>query len=156
MRFGFLEICIKHDGHCDKQILVNYSQKQYRQRISLGQSNNALTMLIIINLVMFVLLSLIYVFFVFIYREDGQAQAVFQEKILKWFVLPSNLSELSTKPWTVFTYMFAHTRVLHILGNTLWLWAFGYIMQDLTGNRKIIPVFYLWWPGGCACIPGFL
>ena len=110
-------------------------------------------MLIIINLVMFVLLSLIYVFFVFIYREDGQAQAVFQEKILKWFVLPSNLSELSTKPWTVFTYMFAHTRVLHILGNTLWLWAFGYIMQDLTGNRKIIPVFIY---GGLAGALAFL
>ena len=110
-------------------------------------------MLIIINLVMFVLLSLIYVFFVFIYREDGQAQAVFQEKILKWFVLSSNLSELSTKPWTVFTYMFAHTRVLHILGNTLWLWAFGYIMQDLTGNRKIIPVFIY---GGLAGALAFL
>jgi hypothetical protein len=39
--------------------------------------------------------------------------------------------------------MFVHDTqgVWHILGNLLWLWAFGYILQDLTGNRKIIPVF---------------
>ena len=37
--------------------------------------------------------------------------------------------------------MFVHTGILHILGNMLWLWGFGYIMQDLTGNKKIIPVF---------------
>ena len=40
--------------------------------------------------------------------------------------------------------MFVHdTRnVWHILGNLLWLWAFGYILQDLTGNRKLIPIFF--------------
>ena len=31
--------------------------------------------------------------------------------------------------------------VWHIIGNMIWLWAFGYILQDLTGNRKIIPIF---------------
>lgn len=39
--------------------------------------------------------------------------------------------------------MFVHDTqsVWHIVGNLLWLWAFGYILQDLTGNRKIIPIF---------------
>jgi membrane associated rhomboid family serine protease len=118
-----------------------YPEKEYRQRISLGQSNNALTMLIIVNLVAFVILTFIRVFFFFLYREDGQADALFEERILKWFVLPSNLGDLGARPWTIFTYMFTHTGVLHILGNTLWLWAFGYILQDLTGNRKIFPLF---------------
>lgn len=27
------------------------------------------------------------------------------------------------------------------LANMLWLWTFGYIMQDLTGNRKLIPLY---------------
>jgi hypothetical protein len=37
--------------------------------------------------------------------------------------------------------MFVHTVLWHIFGNMLWLWMFGYILQDLTGNRKIFPVF---------------
>ena len=130
-----------------------YPEKQYRQRISLGESNNALTMLIIVNLVVFVILTFIQVFFYFIYREDGQADALFQERILKWFVLPADPGELASKPWTVITYMFSHTRVLHILGNTLWLWAVGYILQDLTGPKKIFPIFIY---GGLAGALAFL
>ena len=34
-----------------------------------------------------------------------------------------------------------HDGVFHLLGNLLWLWAFGYILQDLAGNRKLIPIF---------------
>jgi hypothetical protein len=37
--------------------------------------------------------------------------------------------------------MFVHDNVWHIVANMLWLWAFGYILQDLAGNRKLIPVF---------------
>ena len=119
----------------------------------MGQSDNALTMLIIVNLVVFVILSFIRVFFFFIYREDGLAEAIFNESVLKWFVLPANMSELGSRPWTVFTYMFTHTGVLHILGNTLWLWAFGYILQDLTGNKKIFPIYIY---GGLAGAAAFL
>jgi len=28
-----------------------------------------------------------------------------------------------------------------LLGNMLWLWLFGYIFLDLTGNRKVIPLY---------------
>ena len=130
-----------------------YPQKEYKQRISLGQSNNALTMLIVVNLVIFVILTFLRVFYFFLYREDGHGDELFQQKILQWFVIPANFDELASKPWTVFTYMFTHTSVLHILGNTLWLWAFGYIMQDLTGNRKLVPI-YLY--GGVAGAVAFV
>ncbi len=132
---------------------MGYPQKQYKQRISLGQSNNALTMLIIINLLVFVLLAFVNTIFYFLYREDGEARLLFEERILKWVVLPADLSDLAARPWTIFTHMFTHTGVLHILGNTLWLWAFGYIMQDLTGNRKIFPVFIY---GGLAGAVSFI
>src|SRR5437764_6798776 len=48
-----------------------------------------------------------------------------------------------TRPWTIITHMFVHDTisVWHILANMLWLWAFGYILQDLTGNRKLVPIF---------------
>jgi membrane associated rhomboid family serine protease len=118
-----------------------YTEKEYKQRISLGQSNNALTRLIIINLVFFVLLFFTKSFFYFIYHEDGMATQMFNARILKWFVMPADLSQLAARPWTILTSFFVHTEVWNILANMLWLWTFGYIMQDLTGNKKIIPVF---------------
>ncbi len=130
-----------------------YSEKQYKQRISLGQSNNALTRLIIVNLVLFVILAFIKVIFYFMYREDGQALALFNEKVLQWFTLPADPGDLLSKPWTIVTHFFTHDRVFHILGNMLWLWVFGYILQDITGNRKVIPIFiYGGLAGGIAFV----
>jgi hypothetical protein len=37
--------------------------------------------------------------------------------------------------------MFVQVGIWSVLANMLWLWSFGYIMQDITGNKKIIPVF---------------
>ena len=56
--------------------------------------------------------------------------------------LPADMGTYVTRPWTLLTHMFVHdtSNVWHILGNMLWLWAFGYILQDLTGNRKLIPI----------------
>ena len=118
-----------------------YSEKEYRQKISLGQSSNALTMLIIVNLVVFIILAFIKVIFHFLHTGDGVAIALYNEKILKWFILPADFGDLAARPWTIITHMFVHDGVFHILGNMLWLWMFGYIMQDLTGNRKIFPIF---------------
>jgi membrane associated rhomboid family serine protease len=38
----------------------------------------------------------------------------------------------------------------------IWLWCFGYILQDLTGNRKLIPIFiYGALAGGIAYMAAF-
>ena len=41
------------------------------------------------------------------------------------------------------TYMFSDTgsALMRLLSNMLWLWAFGYILQELSGNDKIIPIY---------------
>lgn len=31
--------------------------------------------------------------------------------------------------------------LMRILSNMIWLWAFGYILQDMAGNDKIIPIY---------------
>jgi membrane associated rhomboid family serine protease len=119
-----------------------YTEKEYKQRITLGQSNNALTMLVIINLIFFTGLFFINAYFVFFYRTpEGEAATRFNDQILKWLVLPADLSQFWQRPWTILTSMFVETGVWSILANMLWLWTFGYIMQDLTGNKKIFPVF---------------
>jgi hypothetical protein len=37
--------------------------------------------------------------------------------------------------------MFTHVKVLHLFSSLLWLWCFGYILQDMTGNKKLIPLY---------------
>jgi membrane associated rhomboid family serine protease len=71
----------------------------------------------------------------------------------KNLAIPASFHEFVRKPWTLITQMFYHEDVWHIISNMLWLWAFGYIMQDLTGNRKIVSVFIY---GGIAGAVGFL
>jgi membrane associated rhomboid family serine protease len=67
--------------------------------------------------------------------------------------MPAQLTKLSERPWTVLTFMFSHTGVVHILSNMIWLWAFGFILQELTGNKKLIPIYiYGGLAGGLAFI----
>ena len=131
---------------------MNYYEKEYKRRLFLGHDGNALTMLIAVNLVVFVLFKFIYVLYFFGF-EQNIAKANYAADFTKNIALPAHFNEFVKRPWTLVTHMFYHEDVWHILSNMLWLWAFGYIMQDLTGNRKIIPVFIY---GGIAGAIGFL
>lgn len=120
---------------------MSYYQQRNRHRLSIGQDGNALTTLIAINLIVFVLLIFIKVVYYFSSGNNGSAE--FEKNIFDWVTLPADMHKFFTRPWTLLTHMFVHDtkNVWHILGNLLWLWAFGYILQDLTGNRKIVPIF---------------
>lgn len=116
---------------------MNVREERSRNKILLGQDGNALMNLIIINVVLFVLLWFIFI----IYKVNDLNIDAYYRNILYWFTLPADLDKLSYRPWTVFTYMFTHERLFHFLPNVIWLWAFGYILQDLTGNRKLVPIY---------------
>lgn len=118
-----------------------YSEGKYRRRLSLGQSGNSLMMLIAISLVMFVLFAFIKVIWYFIYADKDVAASSFNNDVLSWFILPADFNKLITRPWTILTHMFLQVGIWKVFANMLWLWSFGYIMQDITGNKKIIPVF---------------
>lgn len=62
-------------------------------------------------------------------------------------VMPSDVSRLIQRPWTVVSYMFTHVDFFHILGNMLWLYCFGVIFLDLYENRAFTRVYIL---GGLA------
>jgi membrane associated rhomboid family serine protease len=103
----------------------------------LGQDGNSLVMLLAILVIVFCIFKFIYV----CYHLAGLNVNAYRPNVFNWFAVPADISKLATRPWTLLTYMFMHDGVFHLLGNLLWLWAFGYILQDLAGNRKLIPIF---------------
>jgi membrane associated rhomboid family serine protease len=124
-----------------------YTEKEYKQRITLGQSGNALTMLIAVSLVAFV--GLAFMEAVWYYRFPKEtAPALYYKNVMGPFIMPAGGEAFISKPWVLITHMFVHDNIWKIFANMLWLWTFGYIMQDLTGNRKIIPVFIYGAVGG--------
>jgi len=112
-------------------------EDNYRKKMLLGQDGNALVQLVIVNACLFVILKFVYV----IYLLNSLNPLAYQTNVLSWFVLPAGLDRLSSRPWTALTYMFCDQQVLRFVGNMFWLWCFGYILQDLTGNRKLVPIY---------------
>lgn len=103
----------------------------------LGQDGNSLITLLAILAIIFCIFKFIYV----VYHLSNLNVAAYRPNVFNWFALPADFNKLVTRPWTLITYMFMHDRVWHLLGNLLWLYAFGYILQDLAGNKKLIPLF---------------
>lgn len=120
-------------GESDRYI--DYKIK--KQRFTLGSSGNALVWLFAINVIFFLILQVIRVAI----NVNDHSDQVFKTEVTGWFTLPANLVSLSKKPWTLLSFMFTDVDLMRALSNMLWLWAFGSVMQNLTGNRKLVPVY---------------
>ena len=114
-------------------------KKIKRNKFTLGQDGNALMALFTLNVIFFLVLLMAQVVY-FFYQQTPQ---LYNAQVVQWFELPSSLSKLSERPWTILTYMFSDTgqNLIRIISNMLWLWAFGYILQEMTGNDKLIPIY---------------
>src|ERR1700722_4926089 len=99
-------------------------EDSYRKKMTLGQDGNALVNLVVINAVLFVILKFIFE----IYMLTGLGQTLFYNKVFTWTVLTANMDKLSSRPWTVLTYMFSDDVLLRFIPNMFWLWGFGYIL----------------------------
>lgn len=119
--------------------------KAPKRRFTLGQPGNALFALFAANIVFFFLILISRVFYLYTHQGQGPAAPTFDA--LEWFAIPANLTTLSERPWTVLTFMFSQGGIqpfpllLTMLSTMLWLWVFGYILQDISGNRYIFPVY---------------
>lgn len=112
-------------------------KEEKSSKILLGQGNNSLVMLFAINALVFVILKFIFV----IYQMSELNLDAYYSNIFNWFILPADLSKLGTRPWTIITYMFVHESVWAVLPAMFWLWVFGYVLQDLTGNKRLVPIY---------------
>lgn len=125
---------------------MTYFEKKYKSsasggpKISLGESGNTLMTVIAICLIMFVGLAFMKAVWYFRYPKE-EALGYFNKNVLGLFTLPADFNNMMSRPWTIITHMFVHDNIWKIFANMLWLWCFGYIMQDMAGNKKIVPVF---------------
>lgn len=127
----------------------------YKKRFStrsLLQDNNTLLTLIFIHLVMFVGFAFVKIIYQFNHTSE-QGIILFNVNVLPWFTLSPDPDVILSRPWTILTHMFLHIGFWQILANMLWLWTFGMILQNLAGNRKVIPVFIY---GSLAGAIGFI
>lgn len=120
-------------------------KKLARRRFTLGQPGNALFALFAVNIIFFFLILISRVFY--LYTHQGQGQQALAFDAIQWFAMPANLTQLSESPWTLLTFMFSQggmetfPLLLTMLTTMLWLWAFGFILQDLSGNKFIFPLY---------------
>jgi len=105
--------------------------------------------LIAICLIVFVGLAFVKAVWYFKYPKEV-ALGYYYKNVLSWFVMLADFDSMLSQPWSIITHMFVHDNFWKIFANMLWLWCFGYILQDMTGNKKIIPVFIYGSLGGAV------
>lgn len=120
---------------------MSIADRKYDSRLSFGSRVNPLVILIAISMILFVVLAFFKAFTYIRFPEGSDVDGYFSKNILSWFALSTDTQALVSRPWTILSSAFVHTAIWPLFANMLWLWLFSYIFIDLTGNRKLIPVF---------------
>jgi membrane associated rhomboid family serine protease len=104
-----------------------------------SKPNNGHIQLIIINVAVFVVLGILYVF-----SRIGGFENVFIT-VHDQFSIPPVFSNFLTRPWTILTYAFAHSLndIFHILFNMLALYWFGKLFVEYLGSDKLVALYFL-------------
>jgi len=110
---------------------------------------NMLTRLIYINIGVFVIIGLLFVGFRIFTPSTTLAdlKGLFNHKVMQYLMISAEPSKLITRPWTLFTYMFVHQNLLHILFNMLWFFWFGKIFLQYLTEKQLLSTYLL---GGLA------
>ena len=112
------------------------------------RAGNMVTKLAVINFAVFVTAQLAHLFVWVAIGFDSDTTLQAYELGLRWFCIPSDLSTLLWRPWTLVTHMFLHDVLLwHLFNNLTGLYIFGNIVGDLVGDRRVLPIYLL---GGLA------
>ena len=103
------------------------------------QTGSILKKLIFINVAVFIVIRLLGVLLLLFNLQDFP--------LLLYLQLPASPTALLSRPWTLFTYMFTHFELLHILFNMLWLYWFGELFLQFFNERQLGGLYVL---GGLA------
>ncbi len=114
---------------------MNYTRNLADEFKRFFRSGSMLSILILINIAVWILTKVVYVIF-FLYNHPDVTFA--DNLILHYFALPANPADLASRPWTLVTYMFLHIEFWHILFNMLWLFWFGKIFMEYLNSRQLL------------------
>jgi membrane associated rhomboid family serine protease len=106
-------------------------------RNAFRHSDNSLYKLIAINILVFFALLVVRVLLTISGLEGLYRSG------LSLLMMPASLPNLATQPWSIFTYMFLHEGVFHILFNMLFLYWFGVLVHQFLGSRKLVNLYIL-------------
>ncbi len=99
-----------------------------------NKGNSAIRQIILINISIFIVTLFA--------RIIARLMEVDSNGLFSYFYLPSNLSVLMMRPWTIVTNIFFHASgIWHILFNMLILYFIGRILQDFMSKGKIWTIF---------------
>ena len=108
------------------------------------QKGDRVTQLIIINIAVFLVVLLIRLAMMLsgdMTIVNGHEVSPQFDAFLLVFKANADLKFSLTHFWTPFTYMFLHIDMFHILGNMLFVYIFGSILQDMGGRKLVIPIY---------------
>jgi membrane associated rhomboid family serine protease len=93
--------------------------------------------------IVFVLLQFIRISMLLNTNED----AAFYKYLWNPLSMPSDMKTFLHQPWSLITYFFLDGSFWGIVGNMIWLWIFGTVIEDLKGPNRVFPIFFI---GGIA------
>ena len=112
------------------------SQRSYPKK-SMINDENPLVVLVAFNLIVFVTLNFIQI----AYLLGNSELYEYENDVLRYFTMPGKFSAFIQEPWSLFTHLFTHTGIWQLIGNMLFLWGFGFLLQDLSGAKHIVPLY---------------
>lgn len=104
-------------------------------KVAWNRQNSGLSRLIIINVVVFIAISIISVV-----SKIGGFEA-FYHALMGKIAIPSYLGEFAIEPWTLLSYSFTHEGFFHLLFNMLMLYWFGLLVGQFMGNNKLVALY---------------
>jgi len=101
------------------------------------QRGNSVIRLIMLNVAAHLGLNILLLpFFLF-----GISAETYWAEVQNWLYLPADASKLLIRPWTLFSYMFLHSGIWHLLMNMLVLYWFGRLLNNLLKDRQIWGIY---------------
>lgn len=99
------------------------------------KQKNTLQILLYINVIAFLIVKFLGLILT-LFKVDANLA-------LSYLMLPSSLSALMYKPWTLVTYMFMHANFFHLFFNMLCLLWFGRIFLEYFSQRQLLGLYLL-------------
>jgi membrane associated rhomboid family serine protease len=108
-------------------------------KYSFKRKDNGLIKIILINIIIFVVVGVIFVF------SHMTGYMTVLNFIQENQHLPAKFSTFMYRPWTLVTYFFSHDiqNIFHIVFNMLFLYWFGNLIVEYLGNRRLVNLYIL-------------